>query len=100
MDLRDHTTPPDRSIRTARVPGLRRPFVAASLLLIIVGPELSLAAQLQPETLAAWDHYTEQSKARMNSRLDSGNHFLWVDEVPDRTRRVRSGKILVAPVNG
>ena len=100
MDLRAHTTPPGRSIRTARGPGLRRPFVAALLLLIIIGPALSFAAQLQPETLAAWDHYTEQAKARMNSRLDSGSQFLWVDEGPDRTRRVRSGKILVAPVNG
>ena len=36
----------------------------------------------------------------MNSRLDVGSHFLWVDEGPDRARRVRSGKIVVAPVNG
>src|SRR5205085_11012171 len=30
----------------------------------------------------------------------AGSHFLWVDEERDRTRRVRAGEILVAPVNG
>ena len=35
----------------------------------------------------------------MNSRL-KGSHFLWVDEEPERAGWVRSGEILVAPVNG
>jgi hypothetical protein len=36
----------------------------------------------------------------MNSRLGAGSHFLWVDESSDRLRRVKSGEILVLPVNG
>jgi len=67
---------------------------------MILGSALSWAAELQPETLAAWNRYIEQAKSRMNSRLDAGSHFLWSDEAPDRTRRVRSGEILVAPVSG
>jgi len=63
-------------------------------------PTISAAAELLPETLMAWDQYIERAKARMNSRLDTRNHFLWVDEGADRARRVRSGEILVAPVNG
>jgi len=67
---------------------------------MILGPALSCAAELQPETLAAWNHYIEQAKSRMNSRLDAGSHFLWLDEAPARARRVRNGEILVAPANG
>jgi hypothetical protein len=66
----------------------------------VFGPALSFAADLQPETLLAWNRHVEQAKARMNARLEARNHFLWVDEKPDRARRVRKGEILVAPVNG
>src|SRR5262249_5813052 len=63
----------------------------------VLGPALSCTAELRPETLEAWNHYIEQAKGRMNSRLDARNHFLWVDEAPSRSRRVRSGEILVRP---
>ena len=103
MDLRAHPTHPDRRIQLGRLQrsehGQRRHCFAISLLLIL-GPGLSCAAELQPETLAAWNHYIEQAKMRMNLRLDAGSHFLWLDEESDRARRVRRGEILVAPVNG
>jgi hypothetical protein len=79
--------------------GGRQYWFAVSLS-IILGPTLSCAAELQPETLAAWIQHVEQAKTRMNSRLDVGSHFLWLDEEPARSKRVRSGEILVAPVNG
>jgi hypothetical protein len=72
--------------------------LANPLLLISLGPMLSGAAELLPETVAAWDHYTEQAKARMNLRVEGKNRFLWVDEDPDRARRVRNGAIVVMPV--
>ena len=78
----------------------RRKYRCAVSLLLILGPALSCAAELKPETLAAWNRYTEQAKSRMNSRLDAGNHSLWLDEAPARARRVRNGGILVAPVDG
>ena len=90
-----------RRIRPGRPQGWEpggRTFAVS--LLMILGPALSCAAELQPETLAAWNHYIEQAKSLMNSRLDARSHFLWLDEAPARARRVRSGEILVAPVNG
>jgi hypothetical protein len=77
----------------------RKHWFAVSLWLVL-GPSLSCAADLQPETVKAWNHYIEQAKLRMNSRLDARSHFLWLDEDPARARRVRSGEITVAPVNG
>jgi hypothetical protein len=61
MELRAHSTHPDRRIRPGGLksaePGERKPCVADTLLLIILGPAFSFAAELQPETLAAWNHY-------------------------------------------
>jgi hypothetical protein len=103
MHLRRHSGNLARRIRPKRLqssePGRRQYRFAVSLLLIL-GPALSRAAELKPETLAAWNRYTEQAKSRMNSRLDAGNHFLWLDEAPARARRVRNGEIVVAPVDG
>jgi len=104
MNLRAHAIYPDRPIGTGRLqssePGRRTHCLAASLVLIILGPTLSGAAELLPETLKAWNHYIEQAMARMNARLNARNHFLWVDEEPGRARRVRIGEILVTSVNG
>ncbi len=75
-----------------------RPF--AMSLLLLLAPPLSRAADLRPETVAAWNRYIAQAKARMNARLDRKHHFLWIDENPDRARRVRNGEILTAPANG
>jgi len=74
--------------------------LALSLFLSLIAPSLAAAAELQPETLNAWNRYVDQAKARMNSRLDPRNHFLWIDEKPERARRVRNGEILVTPMNG
>jgi hypothetical protein len=94
----------DMGTRRGRTPspelGERKQCIAASLLLLVLGPALSCAAALQFQTLEAWDRHIEQAKARMSSRLGGGARFLWVDEAPDRAQRARSGEILVAPVNG
>jgi hypothetical protein len=104
MNLGSHQAHPDKQIRPGRLPCSRscgrKHGSAISLLLLVLGPTLACAAELQPKTLAAWNHYIGQATARMNSRLDAGRHFLWVDEDPDRARRVRSSEILVVPVNG
>jgi hypothetical protein len=104
MTLRAHRIHPDRRIGQGRLQNLepieRKYSFAISLSLIILGPALSCAAELQPETLVAWNHYIEQAKERMNSRLDPKQKFLWVDQEPARARRVRIGEILVAPVKG
>src|SRR5215831_14722200 len=103
MQLRAHASNLGRRIRPKRLQSSetgRRKYRFALSLLMILGPALSCGAELKPETLAAWNRYTEQAKSRMNSRLDAGNHFLWSDEAPARARRVRNGEILVAPMDG
>jgi hypothetical protein len=56
------------------------------------------AASLEPTTLMAWKEYVEAANMRMEQRLTPGKTFLWVDEVPDRLRSVRSGEIVVSAV--
>jgi hypothetical protein len=58
---------------------------------------VSDAAELKPETLRSWDEYVQSVNAQMMHRVESGSTFLWMDEVPERSGRVRAGKILVSP---
>jgi hypothetical protein len=55
--------------------------------------------RLKPETIIAWDQYVREANSRMQARLQPGCKFLWIDEQPGRTGRVRSGEILVAPID-
>jgi hypothetical protein len=55
-------------------------------------------ADLRPEGLAAWDQYVRSSDAAMQARLQPGKPFLWIDEAPDRRRRLHAGEILAASV--
>jgi hypothetical protein len=54
-------------------------------------------AELKKETLDSWDEYLQLSTSRMQDRLRPDGQFLWVDELPERNRQVRAGKILVSP---
>ncbi len=62
----------------------------------LVAPAASRGAELKQESLKTWDAYIETVNSQMDGRLQSS--FLWVDEDPDRLRRVRAGEILVSPV--
>ena len=61
-------------------------------------PSMLGAAELQADTLKAWDAYIEHADIRMSSRLNSAQPFLWADESDNRRRDVRRGEIVVAPV--
>ena len=63
---------------------------------LLVAPAASRGAQLKQETLKSWDAYIQTVNSQMGDRLQSS--FLWVDESPDRLRRVRAGEILVSSV--
>lgn len=54
-------------------------------------------AELKKETLKDWDEYIQASSSKMQERMRPDGRFLWVDEVPERNRQVRAGKILVSP---
>lgn len=56
------------------------------------------AADLKPETVAAWNQYVESSDAAMLARLQPGKPFLWIDDAPGRRGKVHSGAILVSGV--
>jgi hypothetical protein len=56
------------------------------------------AAELQADTLKAWDAYIHDADRRMAARLNSAQPFLWTDESDNRRRGVRRGEIAVAPV--
>jgi len=68
-------------------------FICASSL---VAPTASRGAELKQETVQTWDAYIQTVNSQMDGRLQGP--FLWVDEEPDRQRRVRAGEILVSPV--
>jgi hypothetical protein len=56
----------------------------------------SRAAELAPETLRAWNDYIRTENSQLAGR-PSGSPFLWIDESPDRQRRVHDGEILISP---
>jgi len=56
------------------------------------------AAELKPETLAAWDQYIQTANLHMQRRLQPTGRFLWIDETPDLARRVHSGEIVASPI--
>jgi hypothetical protein len=53
---------------------------------------------LRPETLAAWDAHLQAAESRATER-NQGPTFLWIEEDPERMRRVAAGEILVSPVD-
>jgi hypothetical protein len=69
-------------------------LVGASLLLTASGLN---AAELKQDAVKSWDDYVRAANLQMKDRLGAGGRFLWVDEEPERSRRVRSGKIVVSP---
>ena len=62
----------------------------------LTSPVASPAAELKQEAVRTWDAYVETANLQMRDRMH--RTFLWVDESPDRIRRVREGEILVSSV--
>jgi hypothetical protein len=57
------------------------------------------AAQLKPDTAAAFDRYIHATEARMADDL-RGGHFLFIDPLPDTSRqetytKLRQGQIYI-----
>jgi hypothetical protein len=72
----------------------------AMISMALATPEISQAVELQAETARAWDDYVRNVNLRMEERLKTRAPFLWTDESPDRSLRLRRGEIIVAPVVG
>ena len=68
--------------------------LATKILLSAILPIASAAAaNLKPETAAAWDQYVQTADTLLQQRRT----FLWIDEVPERAGMVRGRQIVVAP---
>src|SRR3974377_958482 len=61
-------------------------------------PGLLRGAELQADTLKAWEAYIQSADIRMRARLDGTQPFLWADESDTRRQAVRHGEVVVAPV--
>jgi hypothetical protein len=73
-------------------------FISGAVLISSFAAQVSQAAELQPETVQAWEAYLHEVRARVEQRAANNQTFLWMDESPDRAARVRSGEVVVAPV--
>jgi len=76
--------------------------VATARLALLIGVVLAAtpivsAAQLDPETSKAWDHYIESVRSQMQRRASGAAPFLWIDEDTGRREAVRRGETLVQP---
>lgn len=58
------------------------------------------AAELKPDTLAAWNAYVKTADVRLLERAETRRPFLWMDESPERAERVRRGEAVIEPVVG
>ena len=67
-----------------------------AILLCLLSSARSDAAELKQKTLQAWDAYVQTANLAMEQRAAGRSPFLWVDESPDRLRRVRSGELVVS----
>ena len=67
--------------------------VPTSVLLPFLAVGALTAAELKPQTSAAFDRYIRQTE----QRLDARRIFLWADESADRARRARQSEVVVEP---
>jgi hypothetical protein len=73
--------------------------IALLVAILLSAPGKLSAADLNEQTLKAWDEYIQGTNSQMKQRLIGTSAFLWIDEAPGRRERVRQGEILVEPGN-
>ena len=71
--------------------------LALLLAIVLSSPMLISAADLNQQTINAWDEYIQAINSQMTQRSNGTTSFLWIDEAPGRRERVRQGEILVEP---
>jgi hypothetical protein len=94
--MRQRNTMNGRILSTGERTRIIWTFVPAVLLFVAASVK-SKASELNPETLKAWDHYVQAQSLRVAESSQAGS-FLWSDQSADRTRRLREGEIVVAPI--
>jgi len=77
--------------------GIVRSLPAAALTTLIF-PCL-LSAELNPQTVKAFDDYIRKTEARIDSHIRD-ERFLWADGSEERLARVRKGEVVTEPFDG
>ncbi len=75
-------------------------FWVGAVLTAMSAPGLVRAMELESGTLNAWTDYIQAARLHMQRRTDGTESFLWMDESPNRTDRVRRGEVVVEPAAG
>ena len=73
---------------------------ALALAAMLAVANSAAAAELEPKTIAAFDHYVALSEATTNVSLNDTQSFLWVDRLPSERRvsvlaRLRAGNVVI-----
>ncbi len=72
----------------------RRTVVAAALACS------ARAAELKPETVAAFERYVAEAERRIDERAEAPKHFLWVEETAERRAAGRRAPVVARPAGG
>ena len=72
-------------------------WLAALAVALVSLSQLAVAADLEPETIAAWDKYVKGINARIQKPVSPGAPFLLTDQVPGQAAKLRAGEIVTAP---
>jgi hypothetical protein len=92
-DFRSYTHEETRSaVRWRPLQGL-----AAIFLLALFSPAQTIAADLKPETIQAWNDYVRAAEARSLKHVSEGNLFLAIDALPAGAAKLRRGNIIASP---
>jgi hypothetical protein len=75
----------------------RKLFAGLAVMALMLPGARAATLILKPETVQSWDDYLQEANARFQERLAPGNHFLWMDEAPDRAAKVKENGIIAAP---
>ncbi len=83
--------------RPIRAASVRAGAMWAAIVAALLAPAQSVAADLRPETVAAWDKYLKDVSGRDQKCLSEGGPFLSIDANANDKLRLRNGEILVFP---
>jgi hypothetical protein len=74
------------------------PFFRFILFIALSFPGMVNAVSLDSTTLNAWEQYVNTVTKQAEKRSIPGQAFLWIDEDPARSAKVRAGEIVVSAV--
>jgi hypothetical protein len=71
--------------------------LAAIILLALFSPVRTIAADLKPETIQAWNEYVRAAEERNLEHVSQGTPFLAIDALPGEAAKLRQGDIIASP---